>query len=132
MASAAEITATEPAARDAAIAEIRAVLGDRLTIAMAVREQHGKGEAYHKPAPPDVMAKVGQIEAVCRAHNVALADAALRFALAHPAVSSVVLGAVAPSEIERQRQSFTAKIPAALWSDLKAKGLLDKSCPVPA
>ncbi|MBL0929313.1 MAG: aldo/keto reductase [Alphaproteobacteria bacterium] len=86
----------------------------------------------YKPAPSDVMAKVGQIEAVCRAHNVALADAALRFALAHPAVSSVVLGAVAPSEIERQRQSFSAKIPAALWSDLKAKGLLDKSCPVPA
>jgi len=64
MASAAEITATEPAARDAAIAEIRAVLGDRLTIAMAVREQHGKGEAYHKPAPPDAVAFVESTEEV--------------------------------------------------------------------
>ncbi len=64
MASAAEITATEPAARDAAIAEIRAVLGDRLTTALAVREQHGKGEAYHKPAPPDAVAFVESTEEV--------------------------------------------------------------------
>ncbi len=76
MASAAEITATEPAARDAAIAEIRAVLGDRLTIAMAVREQHGKGEAYHKPAPPDAVAFVESTEEVvavvkaCAKHRI--------------------------------------------------------------
>ncbi len=76
MASAAEITATEPAARDAAIAEIRAVLGDRLTIAMAVREQHGKGEAYHKPAPPDAVAFVESTEEVvavvkaCAKHHI--------------------------------------------------------------
>lgn len=76
MASAAEITATEPAARDAAIAEIRAVLGDRLTIALAVREQHGKGEAYHKPAPPDAVAFVESTEEVvavvkaCAKHRI--------------------------------------------------------------
>lgn len=76
MASAAEITATEPAARDAAIAEIRAVLGDRLTTAMAVREQHGKGEAYHKPAPPDAVAFVESTEEVvavvkaCAKHRI--------------------------------------------------------------
>jgi D-lactate dehydrogenase (cytochrome) len=76
MASAAEITATEPAARDAAIAEVRAVLGDRLTIAMAVREQHGKGEAYHKPAPPDAVAFVESTEEVvavvkaCAKHRI--------------------------------------------------------------
>ena len=76
MASAAEITATEPAARDAAIAEIRAVLGDRLTVAMAVREQHGKGEAYHKPAPPDAVAFVESTEEVvavvkaCAKHRI--------------------------------------------------------------
>ncbi|MCA0451716.1 MAG: FAD-binding protein [Proteobacteria bacterium] len=53
-----------PVMLDAAIAEIRAVLGDRLTIAMAVREQHGKGEAYHKPAPPDAVAFVESTEEV--------------------------------------------------------------------
>ncbi|MBN9496130.1 MAG: FAD-binding protein [Alphaproteobacteria bacterium] len=76
MASAAEITATEPAARDAAIAEIRAILGDRLTTALAVREQHGKGEAYHKPAPPDAVAFVESTEEVvavvkaCAKHRI--------------------------------------------------------------
>jgi D-lactate dehydrogenase (cytochrome) len=76
MASAAEIRATEPVARDAAIAEIRAVLGDRLTTALAVREQHGKGEAYHKPAPPDAVAfvesteEVAAVVKICAKHRI--------------------------------------------------------------
>ncbi|MFM7347378.1 MAG: FAD-linked oxidase C-terminal domain-containing protein [Tagaea sp.] len=76
MASAAEIRATEPAARDAAIAEIRAFLGERLSVAQAVRDQHGKGEAYHAPAPPDAVAFVGstdevaRIVRVCAAHRI--------------------------------------------------------------
>ncbi|MFN8757170.1 MAG: FAD-linked oxidase C-terminal domain-containing protein [Tagaea sp.] len=76
MASAAEIRATEPAARDAAIAEIRAFLGERLSVAQAVRDQHGKGEAYHAPAPPDAVAfvestdEVARIVRVCAAHRI--------------------------------------------------------------
>jgi D-lactate dehydrogenase (cytochrome) len=76
MASAAEIRATEPNARDAAIAEIRAFLGERLSTAQAVRDQHGKGEAYHAPAPPDAVAfaetaeEVAKIVRVCAAHRI--------------------------------------------------------------
>jgi D-threo-aldose 1-dehydrogenase len=86
----------------------------------------------YRPAPPEILAKVARIEAVCRAHGVSLADAALRFALAHPAVSSVVLGAVSPAEIDAQRAAFARPIPAALWTDLKVLGLLEPDCPVPA
>ncbi|NQV60135.1 MAG: hypothetical protein HQ502_10730, partial [Alphaproteobacteria bacterium] len=32
--------------------ELSALLGDRFTTAMSVREHHGKGEAYHPSAPP--------------------------------------------------------------------------------
>ena len=39
------------------------------------------------------------IEAVCKAHNVALPAAALQFPLAHPAVVSVIPGAAKPSEV---------------------------------
>ncbi len=76
MASAAEIRATEPTARNAAIAEIRAFLGERLSTAQAVRDQHGKGEAYHAPAPPDAVAfaesaeEVAKIVRVCAAHRI--------------------------------------------------------------
>lgn len=76
MASAAEIRATEPNARNAAIAEIRAFLGERLSTAQAVRDQHGKGEAYHAPAPPDAVAfaetaeEVAKIVRICAAHRI--------------------------------------------------------------
>jgi D-lactate dehydrogenase (cytochrome) len=76
MASAAEIRPTEPTARAAAIAEIREILGDRLSTAQAVRDQHGKGEAYHVPAPPDAVAfaetteEVAKIVRICARHRI--------------------------------------------------------------
>ena len=62
----------------------------------------------YRPAPPEILAKVARIEAVCRAHGVTLADAARRFALGHPAVGSVVLGAVTPDEVRCNAASLTA------------------------
>jgi D-threo-aldose 1-dehydrogenase len=85
----------------------------------------------YRPAPPDILAKVARIDAVCRAHGVALRDAAQRFPLAHPTVSCLVLGAVTPAEVAAQLASFAKPIPAALWADLKNQGLLDRDCPVP-
>jgi D-threo-aldose 1-dehydrogenase len=92
-----------------------------------------EGARYnYRPAPPDVMERVERIERVCRAHNVPLADAALQFPLGHPAVASVVLGAVRPVEVERNVKSLQTRVPSALWDDLKSEGLLEKSVPVPA
>ncbi|MGY4402570.1 aldo/keto reductase [Bradyrhizobium sp. USDA 3315] len=86
----------------------------------------------YKDAPPDVMQKVAAIDRVCRAHNVALPTAALHFALGHPAVASLVLGAQKPQEVERNVAALSSPAPAALWRDLKNEGLLDQHAPVPA
>jgi D-lactate dehydrogenase (cytochrome) len=48
-------TRTSPGAIDAAVAELKALLGPRATDAMAVREHHSHGESYHPPAAPDVV-----------------------------------------------------------------------------
>ena len=54
-----------------AIAELREVLGDRLSTAAAVREQHGKDQTWNPGAPPDAVAfvqntgEVQRIVAVC-------------------------------------------------------------------
>jgi D-lactate dehydrogenase (cytochrome) len=69
-------TALEAGPRDAAIAAIKALLGDRLSTARAVREQHGRDESYHAPAPPDAVAfarsteEVSAIVKICAAHKV--------------------------------------------------------------
>ena len=64
-----------PAARDAAVAELKALFGERLSTAAAVREQHGKDESYHAPVPPDavVFARIDRggaaIVKLCAAHK---------------------------------------------------------------
>lgn len=83
-------------------------------------------------APPDIIARVRKIERVCAAHNVGLAQAALQFVAAHPAMVSIIPGAVSPDEVERNAATLAAPIPAALWSDLKAQGLVRPDAPVPA
>src|SRR3979490_3246502 len=84
----------------------------------------------YRDAPPHIMAKVAELQRVCDAHGVALPTAALHFALGHPAVASVVLGAETPQEVERNVAGLSSAVPAALWSDLKAERLLDPDAPV--
>ena len=48
------------------IAEIRQWLGDRLSTAPAVREQHGKDQTWNPGAPPDAVAFVRSTEEVQR------------------------------------------------------------------
>jgi D-threo-aldose 1-dehydrogenase len=85
----------------------------------------------YKDAPAHILAKVTEIERVCKVRNVALPTAALHFALGHPAVASVVLGAQNPQEVERNVAALSSKVPAALWSDLKAERLLNAEAPIP-
>ncbi|WP_306222299.1 aldo/keto reductase [Bosea beijingensis] len=85
----------------------------------------------YKPAPPKVLARVARIEAVCASHGVALPQAALAFCAAHPAVAAIVLGAVTPQEVARNLDLVARPVPAALWRDLKAEGLLAAEAPVP-
>ncbi|MFQ5973758.1 MAG: FAD-binding oxidoreductase [Alphaproteobacteria bacterium] len=63
-------------ADDAVIAELRAILGDRVTTSRAVREHHGRGEDYFLPVPPDAVCfarsteEVSEIVEVCAQHRV--------------------------------------------------------------
>jgi D-threo-aldose 1-dehydrogenase len=85
----------------------------------------------YKPAPAHILAKVTQLEDVCAAHGVPLRRAALHFALGHPAVSSLVLGAVSPAEVSAQLKAFVDPVPKQLWADLKSRGLLRNDVPTP-
>jgi D-threo-aldose 1-dehydrogenase len=91
-----------------------------------------KGAMYnYSPAPKDVMNSVARIEAVCKRHKVKLPQAALRFPLTHPQVVSVIPGAVSPAQVTQNLKTLATKIPKALWTDLKAEGLLDPRAPTP-
>jgi D-threo-aldose 1-dehydrogenase len=82
-------------------------------------------------APQSVIDKVARIEAVCARHGVPMIEAALQFPLFHPSVVSVIPGGQSASEVTSNRKFLDAVIPAALWADLKAEGLMRGDAPAP-
>ncbi|WP_299472380.1 aldo/keto reductase [uncultured Roseibium sp.] len=83
-------------------------------------------------APPEVLERVGKIEAVCKAHNTPLIAAALQFVLGHPSVKTVIPGAVNAREVSANVEVLETPIPAALWSDLRGEGLIRPDAPLPS
>ena len=83
----------------------------------------------YDPAPPEILDRVARIEAVCKRHGVRLIEAALQFPLLHPAVVSVIPGGQSAAEVESNRAVLQKDIPADLWQDLKAEGLLRAEAP---
>lgn len=91
-----------------------------------------EGARYnYAPAGPDILERVRGIEAVCAGHGVRLIEAALQFVMGHRAVRTVIPGAVSAREVEENIAIFSRPVPAALWADLKAAGLLRPDAPVP-
>jgi D-threo-aldose 1-dehydrogenase len=97
---------------------------------VAMMAGSGPGAKFdYADAPAAVVTKVKAIEEICQKHKVTLRQAALQFAMAHPAVVSIVLGAVKPDELKANVHDASVEIPASLWSDLKSAKLLDSAAP---
>ncbi|HVC60744.1 MAG TPA: aldo/keto reductase [Acetobacteraceae bacterium] len=91
----------------------------------------GRDTWNYAAAPPQVVERVKRIEAVCDAHRVPLAAAALQFPLAHPAVCAIIPGPRNAAEFEANVELLAMPIPAALWADLRHAGLLHPAAPTP-
>jgi len=90
------------------------------------------GATYNsRPPPAAVLERVRALDAVCRRHGVPLAAAALQFPLAHPAISSVIPGALSRAEVLDNARALRLEIPAAFWTELRALALLHPAAPVP-
>lgn len=85
----------------------------------------------YAPAPADIIAKVAQLEAVCAEFAVPLPAAALQFALAHPAVASVIPGLSSATRVQASLAQFNLPIPREFWRTLLERGLLHEDTPVP-
>jgi D-threo-aldose 1-dehydrogenase len=108
---------------------IAVFLGGVFNSGILVHGTRGLGTYNYGPPPPDIVDKVTQIEAACDHHGVPLRVAAMHFALAHPAVTSLVLGAQQPGEVGENVAALDATVPPALWSELKSRRLIDPNAP---
>ncbi|WMJ69341.1 aldo/keto reductase [Stenotrophomonas sp. 24(2023)] len=91
----------------------------------------GGAHYEYQPTPPDIAARVQGLQALAAEHGVDLRAAALQFALAHPAVASVIPGASRPERIADNLALATAPIPAAFWRALRAQHLVAAEAPLP-
>src|SRR5438128_55215 len=73
----------------------------------------------YRPAAPQVLERVRELEATCARHGVPLAAAALQFPLRHPAVTSLLLGARSPAELDDSLDLLELEIPDELWAELE-------------
>jgi D-threo-aldose 1-dehydrogenase len=95
-------------------------------------DEPADGAPYnYAAAPASIVDRARQLAAVCRRHGVSLPQAALAFPAAHPAVASVLTGARSAGELTRNVELAGRPVPAALWADLVAEGLLRADAPVP-
>jgi D-threo-aldose 1-dehydrogenase len=93
---------------------------------------HAGATYFYAEADVEIMARTKRIEGICERHRVAIAAAALQFALAHPAVSSVVTGMRSRREVDANVAHCRASIPADFWAELKSERLIAADAPVPA
>ena len=110
---------------------VSVIIGAPLASGILATGSSGESKYGYGKATPDIQAKVRGLEAVCKAHQVALPAAALQFVLAHPIVVSEIPGAARASEVVANVKHIEAAIPAGFWSDLKAQKLIDPDAPVP-
>ncbi len=72
----------------------------------------------YRPASHDTLARVRTMADVCARHGVPLALAALQFSLRDPRITSTVVGATEPGQVDDLVRNATATVPDALWDEL--------------
>lgn len=83
------------------------------------------GATYnYLPASEEIINRARAIGEFLKERNVSLTAAALQFPLRHPAVTVVLTGSRSKAELESNIEDFNTDLPANIWSDLEASGLI--------
>jgi D-threo-aldose 1-dehydrogenase len=69
-------------------------------------------------ASPDMLERARELQSVCVGHGVSLPAVAIAFVLAHPAVTTAVLGARSRHEVDENVRLANCEIPDALWQEI--------------
>ena len=94
-------------------------------------DPHPQATYDYLPAPPELLDRARRIQTVCLRYDVPLAAASSRFPTGHRAVGGVLIGSRSAAEIRLNAELAAVPIPADLWAELKADGLLREEAPVP-
>jgi D-threo-aldose 1-dehydrogenase len=82
-------------------------------------------------ASPEMIEKTRRIKELCDRHGTTLIRAALSFPLGHAAITAIIPGFSNVAEFNDNLAGYRKAIPDALWSELRAAGLLHPDAPGP-
>ncbi|KUN23231.1 aldo/keto reductase [Streptomyces antibioticus] len=83
------------------------------------------GATYnYSQVPEEVLNRALRMKEVAERHGITLRAAALAFCVAHPAVTSVLIGARSAAEVHDGADQFATPVPDAFWQELRETGLL--------
>lgn len=85
----------------------------------------------YQEAPSAIVEKARSLEAVAARHQVSLKAAASQFALAHPAIATIIPGTRQPDRVEENAALLRQDIPAAFWEEIRSEALIHSEAPVP-
>jgi D-threo-aldose 1-dehydrogenase len=90
------------------------------------------GSRYgYRPADQARVEARHRLVEICTRYHVELAAVALQFTGAHPAITSLVVGARSAREVQAIHEGCRAEIPPALWTELRTAGLIPQEAPTP-
>ncbi|MFF3348214.1 aldo/keto reductase [Streptomyces sp. NPDC002779] len=75
-------------------------------------------------APQELVDRALRMKETAERHGITLRAAALAFCAAHPAVTSVLVGARSAAEVHDCADQFATEVPASFWQELRDMGLL--------
>jgi D-threo-aldose 1-dehydrogenase len=79
----------------------------------------------YRDAPPDVVRRTRDMQAVCAGYGIPLAAAALQFSLRDPRITSTIVGATRPERIQETLALAQVPIPEEAWTRLQPLAIAD-------
>jgi len=91
----------------------------------------GGNHFEYAPAPPEILARVQKIKALCARFEIPIKAAALHFSLAHPASAAVIPGASRPERIAEDQTAWKTIVPNEFWQELRGQKLVSPEARLP-
>jgi D-threo-aldose 1-dehydrogenase len=107
------------------------MLGGTYNSGILARALEPGAKYNYMEAPAEILEQARGLQAVAARHRVSLKAAASRFALAHPAVTTIIPGTRVPERVDENLAVLNERIPTDFWAELKAEELIRQDAPVP-
>jgi D-threo-aldose 1-dehydrogenase len=110
----ADDTITSAHERGVAVVNAAVMGGGILAVGTARSDRYA-----YRPAPPDTLAAIADIEQACAAVDVPLAAAAIQFSMRDERIGSTLVGFTRPERVDETVHFAEWPIPAELWAEIE-------------